>query len=269
VLGAVTEPLAPVTGGLLSPVADVLAPVTGIVGGVTSPILRALDPVTAPVTGALAPILAPVGGILAPVGGVLAPVVEPLSPIVAPIVAPLAPVLEPLPPVPGVLVPELPAAPTVPGGPVVVVPVVQTSNHAEPTDPGSLQASGDVADVVVRASVEARHAMLDLMRAGVPTGTAATQTLGVAATVVAVNAGGSGLLGAGLPLAAGGAGNAVVASAGGVLGGGAPQLKLLGGDLIAVLSALLVFRARAWGVSTDESRGKLSSRYTDIPVSPA
>jgi hypothetical protein len=57
---------------------------------------------------------------------------------------------------------------------------------------------------------------------------------------------------------------------GALLGGGAPQLKVPGGgELLAVLSALLLFRARSWRVSTDESRAKLSSSYTDIPVSPA
>ena len=85
-----------------------------------------------------------------------------------------------------------------------------------------------------------------------------------------VHAGGPVLFGAGLPLGAGGVGNAVAAGAGALLGGGAPQLKVPGGgELLAVLSALLLFRARSWRVSTDESRAKLSSSYTDIPVSPA
>jgi hypothetical protein len=90
-----------------------------------------------------------------------------------------------------------------------------------------------------------------------------------AATEDVVRSGGQGLLGAELPFGAGGVGNAVAAGAAGLLGGGAPQLKVPGGEILAVLSALLVFRARSWRVATDEARAKLSSSYTDIPVSPA
>jgi hypothetical protein len=113
--------------------------------------------------------------------------------------------------------------------------------------------------------------MLDLMQVAIPQGAAAVDTVRVLDVVAtsAVHAGGPGLLGAGSPLAAGGAGNAVVAGATGFVGAGAPQAKLMGGELIAVLSALLVFRARAWRTSTDESRAKLFGSYADIPVSPA
>jgi hypothetical protein len=111
--------------------------------------------------------------------------------------------------------------------------------------------------------------MLDLMRVSVREGATAAALADAlsAATAGVVHSGGPGLLGAGLPF--GGVGNAVAASAAGLLGGGAPQVKVPGGELLAVLSALLVFRARTWRVATDEARAKLSSSYTDIPVSPA
>ncbi|MCP2285843.1 hypothetical protein APR04_004779 [Promicromonospora umidemergens] len=240
----VTSPLAPVSDGLLKPVVGAVSPVTDVVGDVTTPIVRALEPVTAPVTETVPPVVLPVGEVLTPV-------------------------IEPLPPVPGVLVPEPSTQPAVPGGVSTVVPVEQVAG-AEPTYPPALRAPGDVA-VMVRASTGVQHATLDPMRMSVPRGaTAADTTLALrVATAGVVRAGGAGPLGAGFPFAAGGAGNAVVAGAGGLLGGGAPQLKVLGGEVLAVLSALLLFRARSWRVATDESRGKLSSSYTDIPVSPA
>lgn len=252
VLSAVTEPLAPVTDGLLSPVVDIVSPVTDVVGGVTAPVLGALEPVTAPVTDALSPVLTPVGEAVAPVGEVLAPVVEPLSPVVEP----LAPVTD-----------VVPAAPSAPGEPVTVIPTQRVEDLSEPTYPGELQASGDAAGVVVWTSAGVRHAMLDLVQA--PVVEAAVDTAQTLGAMGVVEASAPGLLGGGLPLTAGGFVPAVAASgAGGVLGG-APQLKVPGGDLLAMLSALLIFRARTWRVSADESRAKLASSYTDIPVSPA
>ena len=110
--------------------------------------------------------------------------------------------------------------------------------------------------------------MLDLVQA--PAFEAAVDTAQTLGAVGVVEAGAPGLLGGGLPLTAGGFVPAAATSgAGGVLGGGAPQLKVPGGELLAMLSALLIFRARTWRVSADESRAKLASSYTDIPVSPA
>jgi hypothetical protein len=117
--------------------------------------------------------------------------------------------------------------------------------------------------------------MLDLVRVSAREGAAAAASAAATARALSVategvvHSGGHGLLGADLPLGAGGAGSAPVTGSAGLLGGGAPQLKVPGGELLAMLSALLVFRARTWRVVTDESRGKLSSSYTDIPVSPA
>jgi hypothetical protein len=232
--------------------------VTDVVGGVATPIVRALEPVTAPVTDALEPVLTPVVGVVAPVGEGLAPVVEPLRPIV-----------EPIAPVPGVLAPELPVQPSAPDGPSTVVPAEQAAGTGS-TYPGALQAPGAVA-VVVWTSAGVQHAMLDLMREDVREGATASDAVPALsiATAGTTHAGGPGLLGADLPLGAGGAGNAAGASTAGLLGGGAQQLKGPGGEPLAALSALLLFRARCWRVATDESRAKLSSSYTDIPVSPA
>lgn len=243
VLRSVTEPLAPVTGGLLTPVVDVVSPVTGIVGGVTTPIVRVLQPVTAPVTDALAPVLGPVGAIAAPVGEALAPVVEPLAPV------------------PGLALPGI-----LPAG---LAPADPAAGQGNPTYPGALQAPGDVAGLVVWTSA-ARHALPGLSPASGPEVATAVDTvraLSVATTDV-VQQDGPGP-GAGDPRAAGGVGNAVVAVAGSFLGAGAPQLKPLAGEVLAVLAALLIFQARAWRAATDESRAKLASIYADVPVSPA
>ena len=251
---------------MLTPVVDLVSPVTDIVGGVTTPIVGALEPVTAPVTDLLDPVLTPVVEVVAPIVEPVAPILEPLAPIVEPV----APIVDPIVPVPGVVVPESPVVqPSRPGGPSTVVPAEQAEG-TESTYPGSLQAPGDVA-VVVWTSAGVQHAMLDLMQVSALEGAAASALVDAlsAATEDVVRSGGAGLLGAELPFGAGGVGNAVAAGAAGILGGGAPQLKVPGGELLAVLSALLVFRARAWRVATDEARAKLSSSYTDIPVSPA
>lgn len=253
-----TEPVREVVtrpaGESVTLVGQIVSPLEPTIRSVTEPLAPSTGGPLAPVVDVVSPVTDLVGGVAIPIVGASAHAPDPARDVVALSGAP-ALVVERLAPVPGLRLPGLFLA---------AEPVAE-----HPTYPGVSQAPDDIIDPVVRTSTGAQRALLDPLptsSSGIATAVDTVRTLSVGTADVVRQDGPR--LGPDAPHTAGGVGNPVVV-AGSSLGAGVPQLKLLGGELLAALSALLIFRARAWRAATDESRARLSSIYTDVPVSPA
>ncbi|MGW6447136.1 TNT domain-containing protein [Lentzea sp. NPDC055074] len=129
------------TGGLLSPVTDVLGGVVAPVAAVVAPVVEPVTAVVAPVAEGVAPV---VGAVTAPVAPVVGAVTAPLAPVVGAVTEAAAPVLDAAAPVtaPAAAVVQ-PVVDAVPGGRDVAGPVFDGRGDGDGPGQGHGDGRGD------------------------------------------------------------------------------------------------------------------------------
>lgn len=108
--GGLLSPVTDIVGGVVAPVAGVVAPVVEPVAAVVAPVTEAVAPVVGAVTAPVAPVVGAVTAPVAPVVGAVADVAAPVLDAAAPVTAPAAAVVQPV-------------VDAVPGGPDTAGPV--------------------------------------------------------------------------------------------------------------------------------------------------
>ncbi|GGM84211.1 hypothetical protein GCM10011609_20390 [Lentzea pudingi] len=109
--GGLLSPVTDIVGGVVAPVAGVVAPVVEPVAAVVAPVTETVAPVVGAVTAPVAPVVGAVTAPVAPVVGAVADVAAPVLDAAAPVTAPAAAVVQPV-------------VDAVPGGRDTVGPVV-------------------------------------------------------------------------------------------------------------------------------------------------